>query len=122
MNRPEDNISLCAKTAFAERKPFHVLYSRPFGFFQYAYGLAGDAEGNVYEVLYDSRGLLHFGLGKKSQVFDDNRIRVATCIKPVRLGRTEEGMLACMVPVNEQESKHLLQFRIPPQKTPLSPD
>lgn len=105
MNRPEDKVSLCALAAFADRKPFHVLYSRPFGFFQYAYGLAGDVEGNVYEVLYDSRGLLHLGLGKKWQVFDDNRIRVTTCIKPIHLGRTEEGMLACIVAVNEHESQ-----------------
>lgn len=105
MNKPANGVSLCAETAFAERKPFHVLYSRQYGFFQFSYGLAADADGNAYEVLYDSSGLLHFALGKKSQVFDDNQIRVTTCIKPVRLGRTEEGMVACIVPINEQESQ-----------------
>jgi len=48
--------------------------------------------------------LLHLSLGKKSQVFDDNRIKVTACIKPIRLGRAEEGMLACVTPVNEQQS------------------
>jgi len=109
INKPEDKVSLCARTAFEDRKPFHVLYSRPFGFFHYAYGMAGDAEGNVYEVLFDSRGLLNLGLGVKSQVFNDNRIRVTTCIQPIRLGRTEEGMPACITPVNEQESQRAAQ-------------
>ena len=110
MNKPEDKVSLCAKRAFDDHKPFLVLYSGPVsapGFFHYhsAYGLAGDGGGNIYEVRYDSRGLLNLGVGRKSQVFAENRIRVTTCIKPVRLGRTETGMLACVIPVNEQESQ-----------------
>jgi hypothetical protein len=105
MYRPDDKLTLCASNAFENRSPFRVLYSGPVGFFQSAYGLAGDAEGNVYEVLYDSRGLLNLGLGKNSQVFNDNRIRVTTCLKPVRFGRTGEGMLACITPVDEQESQ-----------------
>ena len=54
---------------------------------------------------YDSRGLLNLGPGEKSQVFDGNCIRVTTCVKPVRLGSTQEGSLACITPVNEQESQ-----------------
>jgi hypothetical protein len=109
--KPEDKVSLCARTAFDDHKPFLVLYSGPvlgpIGFLHShtAYGLAGDGDGNIYEVLYDYRGLLNLGLGKKSQVFAENRIRVTTCIKPVRLSRSETGMLACVVPVNEQESQ-----------------
>ena len=109
IRQPEDRISRCANGAFEERKPFRVTYFGPVGFFSQAYGLAGDAEGNVYEVLYDSRGLLHLGLGKKSQVFDDNRGRVTTCVKPISLGRTEEGMLACIAPVNKQESERAIR-------------
>jgi len=111
MYKPEEKVSLCAKTAFDDRKPFLALFSGPIsgpvGFFHShsAYGLAGDRDGNVYEVLYDSSGLLNLGLGKKSQAFAENRIRVTTCVKPVRLGRTETGMLACVIPVNEQESQ-----------------
>jgi hypothetical protein len=106
MQKPDEEASRCAETAFGDRKPFHLLHSGPAGYFRpyYAYGLAGDAEGNVYEVQYDSRGLLNLSMGKRSQVFDDNRIKVTTCIKPVRLGRTGEGMLACITPVNDQES------------------
>jgi hypothetical protein len=104
-NRPEGKVSVCAKAAFEHRKPFYILYSGVFGSRKFAYGLAGDAAGNIYKVEYDSRGLLHLGLGKKSQVFDDNRIRVTTCVKPIRLGNTQDGLLVCITPVNEQESR-----------------
>ncbi|MGA8408862.1 MAG: hypothetical protein WB680_16920 [Candidatus Acidiferrales bacterium] len=105
MFKPDEKLTACINAAFAEHKPFHALYSGPVRFFQSAYGLAGDANGNVYEVLYDSRKLLNLGLGKTSQVFDDNLIRVTTCVKPVRLGQTSDGMLACITPVDEQASQ-----------------
>ena len=109
MNNPGAKASLCARAALGDGKPFHLLYSGPTGFFHSAYGLAGDAVGNVYAVEYDSRGLLHLGLGKNSQVFDGDHIRVTTCIKPIRLGRTGEDILACITPVNEQESARAAQ-------------
>jgi hypothetical protein len=107
LDRPDAKITACAEAAFQDRKSFHMLFYRAFGFgfFKSAYGLAGDANGNVYEVEYDSRGLLNLGLGKRSQVFDGNRVRVTTCIKPVRLGNTQDGLLACITPVNQEESK-----------------
>jgi hypothetical protein len=111
MYKPDDKVSLCAKTAFEHQKPFRVLYSGPIsgpvGIFHShsAYGLAGDGDGNTYEVLYDSKGLLNLGMGKKSQVFAENRVRVTACVKPVRLGETETGMLACLTPVNYKESQ-----------------
>ncbi|HTQ59507.1 MAG TPA: hypothetical protein VMI32_04745 [Candidatus Solibacter sp.] len=105
LNRPDAKTTACAQAAFQDRKPFHILYYSAFGFFKSAYGLAGDANGNVYEVEYDSRGLLNLALGKRSQVYDGNRVRVTTCMKPVRLGSTQEGLLACITPVNEEESK-----------------
>jgi hypothetical protein len=92
--KPRNKASLCAETAFRKKKPFHVLYSDPAESWFYSrssYGLAGDAHGNVYGVLFSSRGLLHLGMGKNSKVFDGNRIRVTPCIKPVHLSRTEEG-------------------------------
>jgi hypothetical protein len=103
--RPEGKVSVCAKAAFQVRKPFYILYSHELGTTKFAYGLAGDAVGNIYEVEYDSRGLLYLGLEKKSRVSDDNRVRVTTCVKPIRLGSTQQGQLACITPVNEQESQ-----------------
>jgi hypothetical protein len=77
---------------------FSILYSSStFGFFKFTYGSAGDAAGNIYEVEYDSRGLLHLGLRKRSQVFDGNRIRVTTCVKPIRLGSTQQKPLETTV-------------------------
>lgn len=105
MFKPDEKVSLCAEGAFKEHKPFRVLYSGSFGLYHSAYGLAGNSHGSVYEVLYDARGLLNFGLPKNSQVFAANRIRVTTCIRPVRLGRTETGMLACLTPIDEQASQ-----------------
>jgi hypothetical protein len=116
INRPGG--ALCARAAFEERKPFYILYSsRTFGLFKSIYGLAGDTAGNIYEVEYDSRGLLNLGLGKKSQVFDGNRIRVTTCLKPIRLGSTQEGLLACITPVNEQESQLVAHQQKPLETT-----
>jgi hypothetical protein len=105
MSRPEGKVSVCAKAAFEDRKPFYILYSSTFESFKFAYGLAGDAIGNAYEVEYNYRGLLHLALGKKSQVFDDGRIKVTTCVKPIRLGSTQEGLLGCITLVNEVESQ-----------------
>lgn len=105
MYKPDEKLTACVTTAFDNHKPFHALYAGPARFFKSAYGLAGDADGNIYEVLYDSRGTLNLGLGKTSQTFNDNRIRVTTCVKPVRLGKTSEGMVACITPVDEEASQ-----------------
>jgi hypothetical protein len=105
MRNPDGGLAACARAAFEEHKPFYILYSGPVGFLRFAYGLAGDAVGNIYGVEYDSRGLLNLGLGKKSYTLDQNRIRVTACVKPIRLGSTPEGLLACITPVNEQESQ-----------------
>jgi len=67
--------------------------------------LAGDGNGSVHEVLYDSRTLANLGLGRNSQALEDNRIRITKCFQPVHLVKSEaEGVLACAAPVNEQES------------------
>ena len=60
--------------------------------------------GDIYEVLYDSRGLLYLDMPKNSRVSDNNRVRVTRCVKPVQLGTTEEGMVACITPVDQQAS------------------
>jgi len=112
MNKPESRVSLCAQNAFKDHKPFRVLYSGPDGFYESAYGLAGDDAGNVYEVEYDSRGLLHLGLRRNSAVFNDNHIRVTTCVRPIRLGSTDEGILGCVTPVNEVESARAVQQKV----------
>lgn len=104
MNKPEARVSRCVQSAFDNRRPFYVRYSYDGGILYISYGLAGDENGNVFEVVYNTRGLLNFNLGKNEQVFDDNQLRVTECIKPVTLGRTEEGMIACVTPINAEAS------------------
>ncbi|HEX5425869.1 MAG TPA: hypothetical protein VFW94_20135 [Candidatus Acidoferrales bacterium] len=112
MYRPSDSVSSCAEVAFNHRKPFIVLYSGPNSgpigsiFHSHsAYGLADDSQGNLHEVVYDSRGLLNLNADKNAQLFNGNRIRVTPCIKPIRITRTERGIVACAIPVDEQASK-----------------
>lgn len=105
MNRPDAKVTACAKAAFDAHNPFRVWYSSGVGFFKSGYGLARDAHGDVYQVEYDSRALLNLGVRKGSRVFDGNRTRVTTCLKPVSLANTQGGLLACVTPVNEQQSK-----------------
>jgi hypothetical protein len=103
--KPEDKPTTCARAAFDAHRAFQMVYTGGYGYYQAAYGLAGDASGKVYEVGYDSRGLLHLGMDERSEVFDNNRLRVTPCVPPVRLATTQRGVLACITPVNEEESK-----------------
>jgi hypothetical protein len=109
INRPDDEVSNCARSAFENGKPFYVRYSSPGEIPYSSYGLAGDGEGSVFDVVYDMRGLLNLGLGKSAQAFDDNHIRVTTCLKPVVLGKMGEGILVCIQPTNEKESALVAQ-------------
>jgi hypothetical protein len=103
-SRPNEAISNCARAAFGKGKPFYVRYSEPDQVPYFSYGLAGDGQGNLSEVVYDSRALLNLGLSKNAQVFDDNRIRVTRCLSPIILGATTEGIVACVPPINERET------------------
>ena len=70
MRKPDEERSRCARAEFGDRNSFHLLNSGPVGYFHYSFGLAGDAEGNVYEVQYDvrydSRRLRNLNLGRKA--------------------------------------------------------
>ncbi|HYL97356.1 MAG TPA: hypothetical protein VEZ90_00250, partial [Blastocatellia bacterium] len=104
MNQPDSRVSDCAESAFESNKPFFARYFSS-GVIRYvSYGLASDADENVFEVAYNMRGLLNFDLGKNEQVFDDNQIRVTKCIHPIKLGKTAEGMLVCVTPIDEEAS------------------
>jgi hypothetical protein len=104
MKMPGGEILDCATTSFGHGRPFFVRYSRGSEVPYYSYGMAGDGEGNVFEVIYDMQGSLNLGLTKTAQAFDDNHIRVTTCLKPVAIGKTDEGIVACVWPVNEEAS------------------
>lgn len=101
---PDPLVSECGQAAFQNRKPFYVQYYSTLAVFSFAYGLAGDANGNVSSVVYDSMGFPSVAPTRHTQVLDQNHTRVTACIEPVTLGNTEEGLLACTSPVNEKES------------------
>jgi hypothetical protein len=67
--------------------------------------LAGDANGNVFAVTYQTRAFPSVAPTRHTQLLDDNHTRVTECVKPVTLDKTSRGLLACITPVNQEESK-----------------
>jgi len=108
MTRPNATLAECGNAAMASNRSFYLHYAGPdFAFFHSAYGLARDNEGNIYQVEYDSRGLLHLGRAANAQVSHNNQVRETACIKPVRIETAEDGIVGCVVPVNEEESERV---------------
>lgn len=93
-----DDATSCALKAFGQGKAFTTKWYRPgidsFGFT----GFAGDANGNVYELDYDSMGWSRLALPKGVQLLDDNHTFVMPCPKPIALVRTVAGKLTCSRP------------------------
>lgn len=99
--KPADSVAACGQNVFHNHKAFFLAYEIPLGF----YGLAGDASGNVFALGY--KGGLAFPAiapNRHTQLMDDNHTRVTECIKPVILEKIERGLLACVTPVNREES------------------
>jgi hypothetical protein len=103
--KPEDSVAACGLKAFQDHKPFFLGYYTRYGaVLGFAYGLAGDASGNVFVVSYQARAFPAVAPTRHTQVMDDNHTRVTGCIKPVTLDNTRQGLLACITPVNQHES------------------
>jgi hypothetical protein len=76
----------CALKAFASQQPFYVRFYLQ-GVYSFGYrGLAGDENGNVYEVGYDSAGWANQ---------QRNDPVVLPCRRPVSLVKLKDGTLAC---------------------------
>ena len=92
-------VADCALRAFADGKPFYAMYYfqgiDSFGFT----GLAGNDDGNVYEVDYHSMGWIGLDLPKEAQLLDGKHTFVMPCLKPIYLVKTEAGKLACSRPI-----------------------
>lgn len=115
-------LSDCAIRAFQNRRPFYFRYSYSAPFLDHSYaprisyssfGFAGNADGNVSEVVYDIRGLPTIGLRKGAQLYDDDHIMVVPCARSATLTKSEGGMLACAEVANERESAQLAQQKKP---------
>jgi hypothetical protein len=106
INHPEDSVTTCGQSAFGQHRPFllgyeYRVYDEPV---QWGYGLAGDAAGNVFAVNYHDRGFPPIALNRHMQLMDDNHNRVTECIKPITLSTTPRGLLACVTPINQEQS------------------
>lgn len=105
INPKSDDVAECGIQAFAKGNAFYLLYY--YGTFTERYlsdGVAGDAEGNVVEVAYDSNGFLQIAFPTRSKFFDENRLVTTACIKPIVLIKTEDGELACAIPLAKEKS------------------
>lgn len=108
-NGPQDTVATCGLNAFQDHKPFflgyYTRYGRVLGF---AYGLAADSEGNVFSVTYQSmRAFPAVEPTRHTRLADGNHTRIAECIKPVKLRKNGQGMLGCIIPVNQSESEKI---------------
>ncbi len=100
-SRPDD-VYDCALRAMANRQPFYAKYYRQ-GVDSFTFiGFAGDADGNVYEVDYDSLGWSGRDLPGDAQLLDGNHTFVMPCPKPVSLRKTLDGMLECARPISSR--------------------
>jgi hypothetical protein len=96
-------VGACGPRAFQDHNPFFLGHETAFRGF--AYGLAGDAAGNVFQVIYDSRGYPPVAPNGRMRLMDDNHTRVTECVKPVTLEKDREGLLTCVAPVNGEKSE-----------------
>jgi hypothetical protein len=102
--KPDTSVSACGFKAFQEHKAFFLDYYEPGEAPWFAYGLAGNSAGDVFTVTYQLPGFPAVAPNRHTQVMDNNYTRTTECIKPVTLDKTTEGLLACVIPVNREES------------------
>jgi hypothetical protein len=108
-----DSIAECGTHAVAEKQAFYILYDSPnlpqmLDLLKYramSNGIAGDTEGNVTEVRFDNWRFRRIAFPKRSQFSDDDTLVVTPCIKPVAVIRTDNGELACLIPLSPQEAE-----------------
>ena len=90
-----DSASDCALSAYARKSPFYVRYNLQGIDSQVSAGLAGDAEGKVYFVEYDSMGWETEGMAREAKVTDGKHIYTVPCPSPISLKKTRTGRLTC---------------------------
>jgi hypothetical protein len=104
-SEPDASVSDCGLKAFRDHKPFFLGYNQQYGEdVWFSYGLAASSAGDVFTVTYQLTGFPPVAPTRHTQLMDDNHSRMTECIKPVTLGRTTEGLLACATPVNREQS------------------
>lgn len=109
MDKAQDGVATCGLNAFQNHKPFFLGYYKHYAeILGLAYGLAADSEGNVFSVTFQSiRAFPAVAPNRHTRLADDNHTRLMECIKPVKLGKSREGLLTCITPVNREESQKI---------------
>lgn len=104
-NADDKSTAECAKAAFQSWMPFAAEYITHWGGNVISgYAVLGDADGNLTVATYDSRGFPDVRPTPRTDLLDGNRVRLAPCIAPITLSATEDGVIECMVPLNEKAS------------------
>ena len=99
--KPDTSVSGCGFSAFQDHKAFFLgYYEAPW----FAYGLASNSAGDLFTVAYQLRRFPAVAPNRHTQLMDDDYTRITQCAKPVTLDKTAEGLLACIAPVNREES------------------
>jgi hypothetical protein len=95
-----DLISECVFTSVGHKTAFYASYYRQaYSSFSYA-GIAGDADGSIYEAFYSGGPTVWMGgAGKDGQILDGNHTLVVRCPKPTKLTERGDGTLTCFRPV-----------------------
>ncbi len=105
-SKPDAAVATCGLKAFHDHNPFFLgYYTRYAQGLEFAYGLAGDSSANIFMVSYQTRAFPAVAPTPRTRLLDDNHSRVTECIKPVTLDKTPRGLLACITPVNQDESE-----------------
>jgi hypothetical protein len=97
LGQEPDAASGCALKTHADGKPFYVSYTWQGIDSHGAIGFAADADGNIFELDYDSLGWSSEGLNKNMQLSDGNHITIEQCSKPVNLRRASTGRVTCFL-------------------------
>jgi hypothetical protein len=101
----DPSVSACGLKAFKDHKAFFLGYYTQYGeAVWFVYGLAANSAGSVFAVTYQLRAFPAVAPTRHTQLMDDNHIRMTECIEPVILGKTSEGLLACVTAINREES------------------
>jgi len=100
-----DQLAACGIDAFNQGKAFFLLYYASFEKRSVSNGIAGDIEGNVLEVGYDTKKWLKIAFPKRSQFSDEDRLVSTRCLGPISLIRTSNSELACAIPISPRASE-----------------
>lgn len=93
-------VSECARSAFAEKKPFYVYYTLRGNSPVLAEGMAGTSTGEIYQVTYANMKWSSLGSPHGAQLSDCGYILTRGCPKPVMLYGPKSGeFLTCFPPM-----------------------